>query len=484
MASVAVLIGNAVYKRENQLPCCVQDVAAMRALVEATGRFDSIHAHVDVTADEMREALRAALPADGQHDEVFFYYSGHGAVGGADLFYCGTDYDGRRPNATGLSQADLLDLLRAATPATLIMVIDACFSGALLVKDAQPLKPVSKEGLRNVLQFSSSMDNQTSMGGDRLSAFTRAFLEASLRKTEGTVYYADLVNIIRDDFLGNDDQTPFFVNQGTGREVLVDDAGKLNDVRSRLHSEWTEHDEGDVDDGDADEEDDAVREGGAVQVLAPLTPKQLLVEAEERMGTPEEAAELTNELFDGLLAALSEGDFAEFFDTSTVEHSSYVESTTREFMIRVLSRETRLDRMVTAEIKRKRKKPNPWEAASLGILAAMDAEWTELFTLELNCRLERAQFKITLTPKYRTLQQLRLVMSCAPSLERCYIFELITQHPRTDWNAFDDEGRELTRRWYKVDWDESLDGIIRNARDALEKAVRDHIESAVKRLTD
>lgn len=453
----------------------------MRALVDATDRFDSVHAHTDVSADGLREILRAALPADNRHNEVFFYFSGHGALVGTDLFYCGTDYDGKRPNATGLSQSELLDLLRAAAPETLIMVIDACFSGALLVKDVQPLKPVLKEGLRNVLQFSSSMDNQTSMGGDHLSAFTRAFLEASVRKTEGAVYYADLVNIIRDDFLGNNDQTPFFVNQGTGREILVDDASKLSNLRSRLKAEWTEFDENQE---DAGEEDAAGSEGGAVQILAPLTPKQLLIEAEERMGTPEEAAELTNELFDGLLAALSESDFAEFFDTSTVEHSSYVESTTREFMIRVLSREMRLVRMVTAEIKRERKKPNPWESASLGILAAMGAEWTELFTLELNCRLERAQFKITLTPKYRTLQQLRLVISCAPSLERCYIFELITQHPRTDWNAFDDEGRELNRRWYKLDWNGSVDGIIKNAREALEKAVRDHIEAAVKRLAD
>lgn len=479
MASVAVLIGNALYDRENPLPCCVEDVAAMRALVDATGRFDSVHAHTDVSADGLREILRAALPADNRHNEVFFYFSGHGALVGADLFYCGTDYDEKRPNATGLSQSELLDLLRAAAPETLIMVIDACFSGALLVKDVQPLKLVLKEGLRNVLQFSSSMDDQTSMGGDRLSAFTRAFLEASVVKTEGAVYYTDLVNVIRDDFLGNDDQTPFFVNQGTGREVLVDDAAKLAGFRSRLESEWTEDDDLD----DSDEEAEAGATGGAVQILPPLTPKQLLMAAEEQMGTPEEAVELINTLFDGLLSALGQSDFAEFFETTTTEHSNFVEATSREFMIRVLSRETRPDHMVTAEIERKRKKSSPWESVTLGLLSSMNAEWTEMFNLELNCRLERAQFKLTLTPKYKTLQQLQLVMSCAPSLERCYVFELVTQHPRTDWNAFDDEGREVSRRWYKVGWTESVEWIIDNAREAIEKAVRDHIDAAVKRLS-
>ncbi|WP_267386142.1 caspase family protein [Sphingomonas sp. GC_Shp_3] len=480
MSSVAVLIGNAVYERENHLECCAHDVAAMQALLEATGRFDKVHAHVNADADGIRNALREALPEDTRHDEIFFYFSGHGDQVASELFYCGTDYDGRRPNATGVSQNDLIDILRAATPETLVMVVDACFSGALLVKDIQALKPVKKEGLRNVLQFSSSLDDQTSQGGDVLSEFTRAFLEASVRKTEGAVYYTDLVNTLRDDFLGNDDQTPFFVSQGTGREVFVDDAAKLSDFRTELKTKWANHDDEGHDVSETDDQD----EYGAVQVLPPLTPKQLLEAAEEQMGTVDDAKALTAALFDGLVAAFNESDFTNFFDAATIEHNDFNEPATRDFIVRVLSREVRPDRMVTAEVKTKRRTDHAWATATMGLMAAMNPDWTESLDLRLNCRLDRAQFKLTLTPKYRTLQQIELVLSCAPSLERCYVFELLTQHMRTDWNAFADEGREITRRWYKVDWGGSVDRIIANAREAVDKAVRDHIEAATKRLSE
>lgn len=472
MTSTAVVIGNATYSREQALPCCKQDAAAMQALIEATGRFDKVCAFTDLDADRMREAIRECIPVDSEQEEIFFYFSGHGAQVADEFYYCGSDYDGRRPNATGLSHSELLDLLRAVSPETLIMVIDACFSGALLVKEARPPKPVIKEGFRNVLQFSSSLDDQTSLGGDPLSSFTRAFLEAAVRKEEGTVYYTDLVNYLRDEFLENEEQTPFFVNQGTGREVFVGEASTLTAFRQMLSSRWS-----------------AEARNGEAEIVAlpdpsePPTAKELLMTAEARMGGPEQAKTLIAKLFDALLERFDGAEFADYFELEKVEHSDFREPTVREFMIRILSRETRHDQLVTAEIERKEKKPSVWESMSLGILASMNREWTDVLTLELNCKLERAQLKVVMKPKYRALQQLVLVLSCAPSLERCYIFEVLTQHPRTDWDTFDSEGRELTRRWYKVDWDGSVERVIENASEALAKAVREHIENTAARIS-
>jgi hypothetical protein len=450
----------------------------MRALLEATERFEHIHSHVDLDADGMRNAVRDALPPDGGHDDVLFYFSGHGTHIGTELYLCGTAFDESRPNETGVPHGELMDLFRAAGPEVLVSVIDACFSGALLVKGDRPLLPVVKDGLRNVLQFSSSLDDQTSLGGEQLSAFTRAFLEASVRKTEGVVYYTDIKNTLRDDFIGNDDQTPFFVNQGTGREILVDDARKLAGFREDLKHRWGD------DPSKDDESNDAEDAGSSLVVAEALTPQQLLIAAEERMGGPDEAKELINNLFDGLLAKFNESEFAEFFETATIEHTTFREPVIREFMIRVLSRETRPDRLVTAEIKQTRKRPNPWQQATMGIMLALEPEWTEHFTLELNCTLSRAQLKLTLTPKYRALQQLQLVLSCAPSLDKCYIFEMVTQHPRTDWDAFDEEGREIVRRWYTLGWDADVEFLVGKICDALTKAVRDHLDETTKRIED
>jgi hypothetical protein len=476
VTSTAILIGNATYEHEQPLPCCREDVDAMKALLEATGRFDHICASVDLSADEMRNAVRTALPSDDGVGEVFFYFSGHGTHIRGELYLCGTTFDGHRPNETGFPHTELMDLFRAANPEVLVTVIDACYSGALLVKGDHSLAPVTKDGLRNVLQFSSSMDDQMSLGGERLSAFTRAFLEASIRKTEGVVYYTDITNTLRDDFIGNDDQTPFFVNQGTGREILVEDASKLGDFRQALLTRWRPDN---VDGEESDEGDEGER---AIVVATPRTPLELLAVAEKRMGDPESVRSLIDDLFDGVVQKFNESEFADLFETTTVEHSDFAEPIIEDFMIRVLAREPRPDRMVLAEIKRKRKKPSAFERATMGFLHTFDQEWTEHYNLELNCSLSRAQLKLTLTPKYTALQQLQLVLSCAPSLEECYIFELVTQHPRTDWQAFDDDGREIVRRWYKMKWGASLDFLTGKICDALTKAVRDHIDETAGRV--
>ncbi len=79
MSSTAILIGNASYQSENDLPCCQQDVEAMHDLLNATGRFDHIVDCINVDADAMRDAVRNALPAEEKKNEVFFFFSGHGA---------------------------------------------------------------------------------------------------------------------------------------------------------------------------------------------------------------------------------------------------------------------------------------------------------------------------------------------------------------------------------------------------------------------
>ena len=473
LTSIAILIGNAAYEYEEDLACCAEDVRAMAALTEATGRFDSVHARTNIDADAIRDLLRDTLSINSDYDEIFFYFSGHGAQIGGELYYCGTTFDGGRPNETGVSHSEVLNLLRPAAPNLLVKVIDTCYSGALLVKGELHTRPIAKDGFRGFLQFSSSKDDQTSWGGEKLSAFTRAFLEASVRKTDGTVYYTDIANTLRDDFLGNDDQTPFFINQGTGREALVSDAGVLTSFRERLTTEWgtLTH----------------LTTPTAAPTPSPVPPtfEELLDRAEKRMTSPEGANVLIGKIFDGVIAKFDASDFARFFEKDVSEHSDFRESAADDFMIRVLARESRPDRLVTAEIERVQKKSQPWNiGVSAALAMAMNPEWTEEYTLSLNCSLSRAQLRISLTPKYRALQQLNLILSCAPSLEHCYLFELVTLHPRIDWDKFSSSGTEAVRRWYKLDWDQSVDHLVQKICDGLVKSIKDHIGATTKRLSE
>lgn len=469
MASIALLFANANYSRESDLPCCLNDLAAIEGLVGAIGRYDETVVIADADADRMRESIRLVLEPNKQFDEVFFYFSGHGVHIASDFFYCGTSFDSSRPNETGLSHTELHELLRSLEPALLVKVVDACASGTPLVKSAPAPLPLKKEGFRNVIQLASSLEEQESFGGDTLSVFTRAFCRACLRKSDGPIYYSDIIHTLRDDFLQNDEQTPYFVSQGTGREILVDDAEKLAPFRVEYGRRW---------EAIADIEVKRDSQLGELTVDKPRDVLQLLARSEENMADAKKASNFISSLFDGVLIRFKQDEFSDFFETEKIEHSSFQEIIAREFIIRVLSKENRQDNFVTASITKTRRKPSIWDVAR----DIIDPQFYEEWDLQLNCELDRAQLRLTLTPLYRSLQRLVLVVTCAPSLENCYVFELATQHERSDWTEFSVEGREIIRRWYKMDWDDSTTSLVEKICSAFESAVRKHIEGTIERL--
>ena len=97
--------------------------------------------------------------------------------------------------------------------------------------------------------------------------------------------------------------------------------------------------------------------------------------------------------------------------------------------------------------------------------------------------MQRAQLKMTLTPKYFSLKQLVTVVTCAPSLQNCYVFEIGSQHSLTDFGEFDVEGHEGVRRWYKFQWSENTDGVVAKITSKLDEIVQEHLERTEQRLT-
>ena len=81
-----------------------------------------------------------------------------------------------------------------------------------------------------------------------------------------------------------------------------------------------------------------------------------------------------------------------------------------------------------------------------------DEQYVEMYDLELNCKMSRAQLRVTLTPKFSTLQRIVLIVTCAPSLEICYVFEIATQHMLHDFGKYDVDGTKAVQRWYKFNW--------------------------------
>lgn len=109
-------------------------------------------------------------------------------------------------------------------------------------------------------------------------------------------------------------------------------------------------------------------------------------------------------------------------------------------------------------------------------------EFSEAYDLDLNCAMERVQLRITLTPKYHSLRRLVLVVTCAPSLENCYVFEVCTQHRLMDFGTYDVQGGEVVRRWYKFEWQESTHGVVEKITTKLGEVVREQLEATEARL--
>lgn len=197
MANAAILVGNTDYRHLQKLECCRADVSAMKELLEATEKYESIAVIENKEADELKSAIREAIDAVSAPHELFFYFTGHGLQHETEFFFCATNFDAKRPNETGISTTELHTLLRLTDAGLVIKVIDACNSGTLLIKSEGGWLPQAKEGFRNLIQIASCLDSQNSLTGDPLSIFTEKFRDAALRKVDGIVYYTDIISTSR-----------------------------------------------------------------------------------------------------------------------------------------------------------------------------------------------------------------------------------------------------------------------------------------------
>jgi caspase domain-containing protein len=472
MPNIAILVGNTEYRALAKLECCAADVLAMKELLEATEKYETIEIIENADANNLKAKIRAAVDKAKSPAELFFYCTGHGYLYEDEFFYCATNFDSNRPNQSGLSTTELHTLLRLANAELVIKVADACNSGTQLIKTDMGLTQQNKQGFKNLIQISSCLDTQSSLTGHPLSLFTESFLKAALSKTEGVVHYLDLIGALRDQFIGNEGPIPFFVQQGTGREEFVDDAHKLDRLREAIKQREMAT-------------SPALTAPEAAPPTKPPTVAELLSLAEAKLVTPELMSSFVATFFDKLKDKLTKADFAEFFQIEFAEHDDFNEPTARRFIIEILSREKRPDNFVTAEISRKRRRTNPL----LGPATAMalsywydDDQYVELYDLELNCKMARAQMRVTLTPKFSTLQRIVLVVTCSPSLEICYVFEVATLHMLHDFGRYDSDGIKAVQRWYKFDWKESTEDVVKKISNTLLEIVRNHIENTAKRL--
>lgn len=135
--NLALLIGIDTYDRLAALPACANDLAIMHQTLKATNKYHHIELIDNASAETAKEKLRNFFSNHNNNphiEEIFIYFSGHGAYQDDALFCC-ADFDAKRAATTSISNTELDDLLRSAAPKVAVKVIDACQSGAPYIKD-------------------------------------------------------------------------------------------------------------------------------------------------------------------------------------------------------------------------------------------------------------------------------------------------------------------------------------------------------------
>ena len=132
----ALLIGNSVYAADEDvlpdLPSCKNDLTAMYfALQSGSIRYDRVTALSNKSAQGIASAVNSvALWGADDDDVTVFYYTGHGYLNGlVGVNYSETDGDGY---SFSLLQSALGNVL-----GKVIVLLDSCYSGALVGKGAR-----------------------------------------------------------------------------------------------------------------------------------------------------------------------------------------------------------------------------------------------------------------------------------------------------------------------------------------------------------
>ena len=242
--NIAVIIGISNYDTIDSLPACRIDAIKMKDLLNATGKYSEV---VSLTNDTKARKIKSLLRdffkqyQDKQIDEVFFYFSGHGTYQ-KDVLFCCSDFDSKRPATTSFSNHEIDDLIRSVSPKLAVKVLDACSSGAKYIKDTIETfeKAFRSAELESFICMASSHLNQSSYATDKLSLFTRCFMEGALSQDEGQILYRDIQSYISDAFVDTPEQTPFFVSQGSGLEVFATATPSMRELKNVLFPSGTE----------------------------------------------------------------------------------------------------------------------------------------------------------------------------------------------------------------------------------------------------
>lgn len=239
---IALLLGASKYKNENDLPPCEQDLKLVHSIISGSEKYDDF-----LLLDESPRSVEAKYKISGfirknqgqDIDEVFVYYTGHGARHGDDFIYLFSDFDDAKIEQTSLRNSEFDSMLKSLGPALTVKVVDACQAGTEYIKSRNDLeiifKKSSEESFNKTYFLFSSSNSESSIALGDYSVFTKSFAQSLLDFEGGEIRYRDVMAYISDDPNVKKHQTPLFIQQADNTEIFCSVSSDLAEaLRSKL----------------------------------------------------------------------------------------------------------------------------------------------------------------------------------------------------------------------------------------------------------
>lgn len=205
----AVIIGNENYQRVARVPYAANDAKVFAAYCRQTLGLpqDNIRSYSDATFGTLLAALKdiQSIAQAYQGDlDVIFYYAGHGVPSETDrsAYLLPVDADGSQPEAC-LSTKRLYDTLGALGARKVVVLMDACFSGAqrgsgmLAAARGVALKVREDTPRGNLVVFTAATGDQTAYPyQEKGHGMFTYFLLKKLQDTKGSATLGDLCDYV------------------------------------------------------------------------------------------------------------------------------------------------------------------------------------------------------------------------------------------------------------------------------------------------
>lgn len=237
MKNLAILIGVADYQHLNKLQPCSRDIDLISSILSTSSKYEDILLLNDSpksneAKDKISEFIRKHQ--DSEINEMFIYYTGHGARSNNDFIYLFSDYHPQRQEQTSLRNSEFDSMIKSMKPTLTVKVVDACQAGTEYIKADSELQMIfeksSTESFNKAYFLFSSSSAEYSTALPDFSVFTKSFAKSILNFDGKKIRFRDVMAYISDDQSVKKYQTPLFIQQADNTEIFLELTDELTDL--------------------------------------------------------------------------------------------------------------------------------------------------------------------------------------------------------------------------------------------------------------